>query len=107
MCSLPLTRLTSSFTIEANFLAQIPGKTVDIFKIVSSAILLATCRSRVDVDKGRFVKLAINHEITQLIGEDGSCSAELDNYDGCIYDLLYNMTMDEVGCTIPWLPGDK
>ena len=64
-------------------------------------------RSRVDVDKGRFVKLAINHEITQLIGEDGSCSTTLDNYDGCIYDLLFNMTMQEVGCTIPWLPGER
>ena len=87
MCSLPLTRLTSSFTIEANFLAQIPGKTVALqlcrlpLLLMLYFLVFHIRRSRVDVDKGRFVKLAINHEITQLIGEDGSCSAELDNYD--------------------------
>jgi len=79
----------------------------DIFIHHRGQFLSPNSRSRVDVDKGRFVKLAINHEITQLIGEDGSCSVDLDNYDGCIYDLLLNMTMGEVGCTIPWLPGDS
>ena len=77
--------------------------------MMNDRLILSTFqnRSRVDVDKGRFVKLAINHEITQLIGEDGSCSVDLDNYDGCIYELLQNMTMGEVGCTIPWLPGER
>ena len=30
-------------------------------------------RSRVDVDQGTFVKIAVNHEVIQLLGEDGSC----------------------------------
>ena len=47
----------------------------DIFIHHGGQFLSPNSRSRVDVDKGRFVKLAINHEITQLIGEDGYCSA--------------------------------
>ena len=53
------------------------GRTLCQSHSSSRDILSHNRRSRVDVDKGRFVKLAINHEITQLIGEDGSCSADL------------------------------
>ena len=65
-------------------------------------------RSRVTINPGTFVKLAVNHEIEELMGgEDGTsgCRPNFD-YDACMYDTLYNITMAELGCTIPWLQGD-
>ena len=66
-------------------------------------------RSRVTVDVGKFVKLSVNHEIVQLIGDKGAsnCEPGFDNYDKCIYDTLFNMTIAELDCTVPWLPGDR
>ena len=61
------------------------------------------------VDVGKFVKLAVNHEIVELIGGEGAsnCDPNFDDYDGCIYDTLYNLTIAEVNCTVPWLAGDR
>ena len=62
--------------------------------------------------------MAVNHEIVQLIGDnqysmilgdDGAsyCDPNFNNYDSCIYDTLFNMTIEGVNCTVPWLPGDR
>ena len=61
------------------------------------------------VGVGKFVKLAVNHEIVQLIGEEGAsnCEPDFEDYDQCIYDTLFNMTVAELNCTVPWLPGDR
>ena len=75
-------------------------------------------RSRVAIDVGKFVKLAVNHEIVQLIGDDqysiipgddgtSICDPNFDNYDACVHDTLFNLTMEGVNCTVPWLPGDR
>ena len=66
-------------------------------------------RSRVTVDVGKFVKLAVNHELVQLIGGEGAsnCEPGFDNYDKCMYDNLCNITIAELDCTVPWLPGDR
>ncbi len=58
-----------------------------------------------DVDLGRFVKLAINHEVVQLLGEGrGSTCVNTDqSFDNCMYEAIENITMKEVGCTVPWL----
>lgn len=61
-------------------------------------------RSRVDVDTGHFVKIAVNHEVVQLLGNDGSCVNEEIDYDTCIYQTLTDLMLDQVGCTVPWLP---
>ena len=66
-------------------------------------------RSRVTVDVGKFVKLAVNHELVKLIGGEGAsnCEPGFDDYDKCIYDTLFNLTLAELDCTVPWLPGDR
>ena len=43
----------------------------DIFIHNTGQFLSPNSRSRVDVDKGNFVKIAVNHEVVQLLsGED-------------------------------------
>ena len=70
------------------------------------------------VNVTKFVKVAVNHEIVQLIGdnqysmilgddETSICDPNFDNYDACIYDTLFNLTMEGANCTVPWLPGDR
>ena len=81
----------------------------DIFMHHYGQFLSPNSRSRVDVDKGKFVKIAINHEVVQLLsGEDfGNCVDNFGNdgsFDSCMYSNLYEMMMEEVGCTVPWLP---
>ena len=51
----------------------------------------------------------MNHELVQLIGGEGAsnCEPGFDNYDKCMYDTLSNITMAELDCTVPWLPGDR
>lgn len=81
----------------------------DIFIHHFGQFLSPNSRSRVDVEKGKFVKIAINHEVVQLLsGEDfGNC---VDNYgndgsfDSCMYSNLHRLMMEQVGCTVPWLP---
>jgi hypothetical protein len=80
----------------------------DIFIHHFGQFLSPNSRSRVDVATGKFVKIAINHEVVQLLsGSDfGTC---VDNYgkskdfDDCMYTKMYQLMMDEVGCTVPWL----
>ena len=51
----------------------------------------------------------MNHEVVQLLsGEEfGNC---VDNYgndgsfDSCIYSNVQRLMMEEVGCTVPWIP---
>ena len=81
----------------------------DIFIHHYGQFLSPNSRSRVDVDKGKFIKIAITHEVVQLLtGEEFSnCVDTFDpdvSYDGCMYSKLYDIMMDKVGCTVPWLP---
>ena len=54
-----------------------------------------------DVQKGSFVKIAVNHEVIQLLGEDGSCvqtqgeDASRD-FDTCMFEEMRNLMMKEV-----------
>lgn len=65
-------------------------------------------RSRVDVDVGRFVKIAVNHEVVQLLDEKSACvnvfPEGVADYDGCMYSQLRALMQADVGCTVPWLP---
>ena len=81
----------------------------DMFIHHLGAFLSPNSRSRVDIDKGKFIKIAISHEVVQLLeGEEFSgCAGNFDpdgDYDECIYSNLYRLMMDKVGCTVPWLP---
>ena len=82
----------------------------DVFIHHDSQFLSPNSRSRVDVDKGHFVKIAINHEVVQLLsGEDfGNCIDEYEDdggFDGCMYTKMHGLMMESVGCTVPWLPN--
>jgi hypothetical protein len=60
------------------------------------------------VDKGKFIKIAINHEVVQLLsGSDfGTCVdnyGKSKDYDDCMYTTMHQLMMEEVGCTVPWL----
>ncbi|XP_059098535.1 uncharacterized protein LOC131892719 [Tigriopus californicus] len=76
----------------------------DIFIHHKGQFLSPNARSRVDVDTGHFVKIAVNHEVVQLLGDDGSCVNVKIDYDTCIYQTLRDLMLAQVGCTVPWLP---
>ena len=60
------------------------------------------------MERGFFVKVAVNHEVVQLLSDDGACADHFggseDTFDGCMYDQLRRIGLEEVGCTVPWLP---
>ena len=54
------------------------------------------------MDKGSFVKIAVNHEVIQLLGDDGSCvqTKGIDAskpFDSCMYDEMKRIMLKEVG----------
>ena len=72
-------------------------------------------RSRVDVDIGSFVKIGINHEVVQMLSDKGECVEHYgldegvdgdmeDSFDGCMYSKLRRIMLDELNCTVPWMP---
>ena len=72
----------------------------DMFFHHSGSFLSANSRSRVDVNTGQFIKIAITHEVVQLLrGEDFSnCVDYYENdlsYDDCIYSNLYDLMMNQ------------
>lgn len=84
-------------------------ETTEIFIHHYGQFLSPNSRTRVNVEKGKFIKTAITHEVVQLLtGEEFSkCVDTFEpdmSYDGCIYSKLYDIMMDKVGCTVPWLP---
>jgi hypothetical protein len=81
----------------------------DIFIHHPGQFLSPNSRSRVDVQLGSFTKIAINHEVVQLIGgEDFStCVAnygEYSDFDDCMYQTMQKLMLEQVGCTVPWIP---
>ena len=87
----------------------------DIFIHHDGQFLSPNSRSRVDVELGYFVKIAVNHEVVQLLSDDGNCvdqysedegvDSDMDNsFDGCMYSKLRQIMTDDVGCNVPWLP---
>ena len=63
------------------------------------------------------MKIAVNHEVVQLLGEDGTCvntyldddsginvNENSDDFDGCMYSKLKELSTEQLGCTMPWLP---
>ena len=80
----------------------------DIFIHHEGQFLSPNSRNRVDVDKGKFIKIAINHEVVQLLSDEdyGSCVDTFDpdpTYDDCMYSNLHRLMTEQVGCTVPWL----
>lgn len=53
-------------------------------------------------------KIAATFEIVQLDPSSGKCLDYSDSlsvgFDQCMYDILYQMSLNEVNCTVPWLP---
>ena len=73
---------------------------VDIFISHRGHFLHPNSRNRVDVDKSFYMKIAINHEVVQLLdSKDHSASTcvmfdtNMD-YDNCIYSKLYEIMMN-------------
>ena len=63
-------------------------------------------RSRVDVNMGKFAKVAVNHEVVQLLPEKGTCTddyGEYGDFDTCLFDRMTKIMNKEVGCTVPWV----
>ncbi len=69
-------------------------------------------RSRLDVEKGTYVKVAVNHEVVHLLSDASSCVEREEEdpepvsggtFDDCMYDRLREVALEEVGCTVPWL----
>ena len=80
----------------------------DIFIHHYGQFLSPNSRSRVNVEKGKFTKVSISHEVIQLLaGEEFSKCVDTfepnESYDDCMYSKLYDIMMDKVGCTVPWL----
>ncbi len=53
------------------------------------------------------MKIAIAHEIVQLLSDKSDCVdvfEENDNsFDGCMYAKLNQLQTEQIGCTVPWL----
>lgn len=61
-----------------------------------------------DVELGHFVKIAVNHEVVQNLGNDGTCVENygiMEDFDACMYDKMQELMLEEIGCTVPWLPN--
>ena len=81
----------------------------DIFIHHVGQFLSPNSRSRVDVAKGFFTKIAINHEVVQMLGgeEFSTCVNDYQGYehfDDCMYSKLKQLQLDRAGFTVPWLP---
>ncbi len=59
--------------------------------------------------------MAVNHEVVQLISEEDACvdsyagvtrgeAGVEDSFDGCMYWELERINLEELNCTVPWLP---
>ncbi len=82
-------------------LIDLKSKT-DIFLHHEGQYMSPNSKSRVDVDVGRYVKVAVNHEVVDLLADKGDCVKDAD-FDGCMYEELRLINEDVVGCTVPWL----
>lgn len=82
----------------------------DIFIHHPGQFLSPNSRSRVDVARGYFTKIAINHEVVQMLGgqEFSTCvNQDLEEYatfDDCMYGRMQQLMLQRVGCTVPWIP---
>ena len=81
----------------------------DIFIHHSGQFLSPNSRSRVDVALGYFTKIAINHEVVQMLGgEDFSTCVDsfgaYQDFDACMYNQMQELMINQVGCTVPWIP---
>ena len=48
----------------------------------------------------------MSHEVVQLIPEFSNCVDSYDqnsNFDDCMYSKLFDLMVNKVGCTVPWL----
>ena len=62
-------------------------------------------RSRMSVTTGLFQKVTLDNEEVQLLDYNNACEADDKySYDECIYGTIENITLRELGCTVPWLP---
>ncbi len=62
-------------------------------------------RSRIKVEKGKYQKVSLDHEEVVLLDYGGSCNSDPGySYDDCIYGVIEDRTVGELGCTVPWLP---
>ena len=81
----------------------------DIFIHHPGQFLSPNSRSRVDVARGYFTKIAINHEVVQMLGgeEFSTCVNQFEGYvtfDECMYGEMQKLMLQRVGCTVPWIP---
>ena len=81
----------------------------DIFIHHHGQFLSPNSRSRVDVARGYFTKIAINHEVVQMLGgeEFSTCVNQYDGFetfDECMYKTMQKLMLEQVGCTVPWIP---
>ncbi|TRY78208.1 hypothetical protein TCAL_14440 [Tigriopus californicus] len=65
-------------------------------------------RTPVSPSRTMHFKIAATYEIVELDSRTGKCFDYSDSssvgFDQCMYDILYEMSLNEVNCTVPWLP---
>ncbi len=54
---------------------------------------------------GQQVKFAVSHEVVHLLpNANKNCTVSyLNSFDDCILTELFDMMLDQVGCTVPWV----
>ena len=88
----------------------------DIFLHHEDQFMSPNSRSRVNLvtsalpNKTQSLKLALSLEIVRLNPDTGKCTqydsgdmSQYSTFDDCLYSKLYDVQMEQVGCTVPWL----
>ena len=80
---------------------------VDVFIHHSGQFMSPNSRSRVRIKSNRDVKVSVTHETVQMLEEFGTCTYtyQQGSYDNCIYQQMSKKMLEEIGCTVPWLPN--
>ena len=61
-------------------------------------------RTRAMGSLGTESKYTVSHEVITLLEGPGKCASNSEKYyDECMYDNLYQLMMNEIGCTVPWV----
>ena len=87
--------------LEVNF-RFISNKT-DFFVNHQNQFLSSNSRSRGSVLKGGFTRAPVIHEVVNLLSDEfNECEFNV-TFDKCILDNIYEMSMEQIGCTTPWM----
>ncbi len=77
---------------------------VHIFIHHSAQFLSPNSRTRAYGRLGQQTKYSVAHEVVTLLNVKKNCTDDPNFvYDHCMYEKMFDLMVDKVGCTVPWL----